>query len=172
MIASEWNIPPRAEQCAACGRAFEDGQTIRACIHAADGGFARTDVCENCPIPEDLEPLGLWRTRFRLPQSDPKPQFDRGGLLELLAETAETSDPQSLKFRFVLALLLWRKKALRLIDTRRSGGAELWDFAEPKTGTRHRVVRPELTEDDLARLSAQLEALLHVAPAASETSSG
>ena len=168
MIASEWKLPPRAETCAACGRAFEDGQTIQACIHLTREGFVRTDLCPDCPRPSEPEPLGVWRTRFRLPEKEPKPQFDRGGLLGLLAQTAEADDPQTLKFRFVLALLLWRKKALRLTTTVRADGTELWRFVEPKTDQRYDVRRPELTEDDLARLSAQLEALLSAAPPARE----
>ncbi len=172
MTTSEWKLPPRAETCAACGRAFEDGQTIQACIYSTPEGFARSDLCPDCPLPEDREPLGVWRTRFRLPEKEPRPRFDRSGLLELLARSADASDPQSQKFRFVLALLLWRKKALRLTGTTRADGVECWHFVEPRTDQSYDIPRPELTEDDLARLSAQLEALLHAEPDPSEVSAG
>ncbi len=172
MVASEWKLPPRAERCAVCERGFDDQQLIVACIHQTDGGYARIDLCEQCPIPPGIEPLGRWRTRFRLPQREPRPQFDRGGLLELLASTAEAGDEQTCKFRFALALLLWRKKFLRLTTTRRDADRELWQFVETRGGGRHEIVRPELNEDDLARLSAQLEALLWSQPAPSETPAG
>lgn len=170
MIANEWKLPPRAEACAACGRAFEDGQTIQACIFITAGGFARTDLCSDCPQPDGPEPLGVWRTRFRLHEKEPRPRFDRTGLLGLLAQTADATDPPSQKFRFVLALLLWRKKALRLTGTTRTDGTECWHFIEARAEQSWDIPRPELTEDDLARLSAQLEALLRAEPVSSEVS--
>ncbi len=60
----------------------------------------------------------------------------------------------------MLALLLWRKRVLRLEQTRQVHGQELWEFSAPRNGQRFSVCRPDLDEDEIERLSQQLEALL------------
>ncbi|MEW6250701.1 MAG: hypothetical protein AB1716_08625 [Planctomycetota bacterium] len=63
------------------------------------------------------------------------------------------------RLRFVLALLLWRKKVLRLERTLALADHEVWEFVT-RTGAVHRVPRPQLDEAQLEQLSVQLEELL------------
>ena len=76
--------------------------------------------------------------------------------------------PDQIQFRFVLALLLWRKHVMKLGRTLTIGEREEWEFSIPGSGEVHRVARPDLAEYELERLSGQLEQLLVLAPAESE----
>ncbi len=73
------------------------------------------------------------------------------------AGVARTDQTQ---LRFVLALLLWRKRVLKFTGAVESDQGEGWEFVAPAAGETHRVRRPPLAEDQLEHLSNQLEQLL------------
>ena len=60
----------------------------------------------------------------------------------------------------MLALLLWRQKVLRLVDTVSDGAAETWQFVEPHGSETYSVSRPPLADEEIERLSTQLERLI------------
>lgn len=103
--------------------------------------------------------------------------LDLAGLLELLGRLAEDSgaDRGRAAFRFVLALLLMRRRMLRLDDTRTVNGSTLWCFT-PKEDVRKgpmgrwsqddtlEIPDPVLSEADAAAVAAQLHETLGVEP--------
>lgn len=158
-MANEWNMPRPASHCAVCAREFAVGETFQALVIAEEGNFVRRDVCLGCPPPALLPPLGSWRVRRQAPQQRPAPAVDREALY-LFFTRLDADDPQREQFRFVLALLLWRKKVLALQDTLERDDGEVWRFTAGKDKQVHDVRRPELDEAEVERLSRQLEDLL------------
>jgi hypothetical protein len=69
-------------------------------------------------------------------------------------------EPQQKQLRFVLALLLWRRRVLKLTDTQYQDDREVWHFTAPARDAVHLVDRPPLSENEIDQLSAQLEALI------------
>lgn len=163
-MASEWNTPRRSEQCAACGRTFEIGEVFSATLYESESGYVRRDFCHNCPVPGEPPPVGSWKTRRPEPAARKVQPFDREAIYAFFERLPEDGTPQQVQFRFVLALLLWRKRALRHERTLEEAGQEVWEFTTPRTGVTHRVVRPPLDEDQLDALSGQIEALLAQQP--------
>jgi hypothetical protein len=163
-MSSEWNMPRRADQCSACGHVFEIGETFEARLYAAQGDYQRRDFCLNCPAPTDPVAIGTWRTHRPEPAAKRAQAFDREAIYGFFQRFEDAHDPERVQFRFVLALLLWRKKVLKLEQTGAVDGHEVWDFLMPRTGTAHRVTRPALDEDQLERLSSQLEQILAAPP--------
>lgn len=158
-MAKEWEVPKRSNACTACGRPFVDGEALAAYLQADGESYARRDQCLACDPPSDPPPLGTWRTRAALPSAT-GPVFDREGLFALLAGLGAASDPQPQRLRFVLALLLWRRKTLKLEDTRNDPDGELWIFRSTRSDDRYEIRRPDLDEGQAEQLSAQLEQLL------------
>ena len=66
---------------------------------------------------------------------------------------------------------MWRKRVIKLDRSLTVGEHEEWEFSVPATGEVHRVARPDLAEEELERLSGQLEQLLASPPGESETAS-
>lgn len=159
-MSSDWKMPRRGEQCCGCGRPFEPGQVLRAALYPGDEGYERRDYCPACPPPAEPAPVGCWKTRCAPPATRKLAPFDREAVYGFFERLADADGPQQVQFRFVLALLLWRKKVLRLERTDSAGGREVWAFVAPRTGAVHEVVRPGLDEAQLDRLSGQLEMLL------------
>jgi hypothetical protein len=159
-LSTEWSMPHRADVCAACGRGFEIGETFQAYLYEAETGYVRQDYCQGCQPPSEPAALGHWKTRRPEPASKKVMPFDREAIYGFFERLEDAQEPGRVQFRFVLALLLWRKKVLKLERTVVDPAGEAWDFVAIRTGTPHRVLRPELDEEQLERLSEQLERLL------------
>lgn len=159
-MSNDWSMPPRTERCAACARAFEVGETFQACLIQVGEDYQRQDYCLTCPVPASPAPVGVWRTRRPEPAARRLQPFDREAICAFFERLDGCDDPARLRFRFVLALLLWRKKVLKLEHTRTTDPGEAWEFAMPRTGATYVVPRPDLDVEQLEHLSDQLEHLL------------
>jgi hypothetical protein len=166
MLTQEWNIQARALQCAKTGKPFEKGERIFSALYWKDGQYQRIDLCAAAweERNENIEPLSAWQTEF-VPPPPPEPEAlkkdDAESLLRrLIAENA----PGTRNARYILALMLERKKMLRQIERQKQDGAavlvyehipssEVWLIEDPglKLG--------ELTavQDEVARLLAPVE---------------
>lgn len=167
-MATDWQMPRPGTACATCAHAFEPGETFRACLHEADAGYQRRDYCANCNPPAHPAALATWQTRRPIPTTKKTQAFDRAAMYEFFRRLEADPRPHKIQFRFVLALLLWRKRVLKLDRSMTVGEREEWEFSVPATGEAHRVARPDLAEDELERLSGQLEQLLASAPGDSD----
>ncbi len=164
-MATDWQMPRPGTACRACAHAFEPGETFRACLHEAGSGYERRDYCANCGPPAEPAALATWQTRRPAPATKKIQPFDRAAMYEVFRRLDDSPEPEKAQFRFVLALLLWRKRVLKFERSRAAADREEWEFSVPASGEVHRVARPDLAEDELERLSGQLEQLLAAAPA-------
>jgi len=123
-------------------------------------GYQRQDYCLACSPPAQPTPIARWRTRRSQPDERKPRTFDLQALCHLFEQLQETDQPQAAQFRFLLALLLWRKKILRLERTTTGNGRETWEFIMPHTGQSYQLLRPELDEARLDQLGQQLELVI------------
>jgi hypothetical protein len=159
-VADDWQMPRRAEACAACRRGFEPGDAIRAYLYEFPEGYGRRDYCANCRPPDEPFAIGSWRTRRPEPTAKKAAAFDREAVYRFFEHLEDADTPEKQRLRFILALLLWRKKVLKFDGSETRDEHEVWRFAVARTEETHAVVRPDLDEDQLERLGAQLETLL------------
>lgn len=159
-MASEWNMPRRGDACAGCQRRFAVGAPVAVLLYEGTAGYERREYCEECrPAPEP-QPVASWKTRRPAPTAAKARPFDREAIHGIFERLEDAEEPQQVQLRFVLALLLWRKKVLRLERTLAVNGREAWEFVAAQSGVSHRVVRPDMDETQLEALSAQLEQVL------------
>jgi hypothetical protein len=160
MMQQDWHVPRSGERCGACQREFAVNELFQAYIDEAGEGFARRDYCLDCAPANAGTAVGSWRTRRAAPSPKKNPPIDREALYGFFQALGTPEEPQKRQFRFVLALLLWRQRVLKLVDTATDESGEVWSFVEPKSGDSHAVPRPDLDDTEIERLSAQLEQLI------------
>jgi len=85
--------------------------------------------------------------------------------MDLFERLADDERPQRVAFRFVLALILMRKRLLRFAGRKAGGEGETeWWLMRPKgVGTDQpplEVLNPRLADDDVRELTAQLSEVL------------
>lgn len=161
-MATEWQIGRHGEKCVNCAANFRPDQYYRACLFETREpmGFARRDFCLDCPTPQDPTMIGFWRARRTAEGSRKRTPFDKEAILAFFLRLDSGPGPERAQFRFVLALLLWRKKVLRFESSDDGRDGEVWRFRLPRDGTLHEVRKPALGDAELDQLSAQLERLL------------
>ena len=70
-------------------------------------------------------------------------------LFECFARLEDQLEQSRVRFRYVLALLLMRRKRLRLDEAKAEQGQELLLFRCVRSGSKHAVVNPQLTDEEL-----------------------
>ncbi len=159
-MGNEWEMPRPGEACAACRCEFATADAIQAYLFESPDGYERRDYCANCRPPDEPFAVGSWQTHRPQPAAKHAQTFDRAAIRHFFEQLEDADTPERRQLRFVLALLLWRKKILKFDRSESDAGQEVWHFTSPPDGAAHAVVRPDLDEQQLERLGAQLEALL------------
>ena len=163
-VTTEWQIPRGAARCSVCAHEFAIGEEYQALVFDAPEGYLRQDYCDACLTEAPAAPLAAWRARRPEPATRKQRAFDREASYGFFQTLGESDELQKQQFRFVLALLLWRQKMLKLVDTTTDAQREIWQFVDPRAATNYAVVRPDLDEEEIERLSQQLEALISGEP--------
>ncbi|KPK83896.1 MAG: hypothetical protein AMJ81_07080 [Phycisphaerae bacterium SM23_33] len=162
-MAKEYDISGASKACRGCGKPFQDGQEFMAVLLDKGSEFQREDFCTDCwPARQDQagEAFSVWHGRVPMPE-EPRRKFVADEVLVDFFERLDgQEEPAKVSFRFVLALMLMRKKML-LYD--RAGtddaGREVWTMHFKSGPAPVSVVRPQLDEQQMAEVSAQLGAI-------------
>jgi len=152
-------MPRSSFTCALGDRTFEPGEQFRAYLFATAAGYQRRDYCLTCHPPDESEAIGSWKARRPAGRRPRTPVFDREAIYGLFQSLEGVRGQDRLELRFVLALVLWRRRMIRFISSVEGPAGEVWCFAGPGD-TQHRVERPALDEDRIRQLSVELESLL------------
>jgi hypothetical protein len=162
MLTQEWNIQARALQCAATGRPFEKGERIFSALYWREGQYQRVDLCaEAWPARnENIEPLSAWQTEF-VPPSPPEPEALRKDDAEsLLRRLIAENSPGTRNARYILALMLERKKVVRQIERQKQEGASVLVYEHIPTGEVWLIEDPGLKLGELAAVQDEVARLL------------
>lgn len=168
-MATEWQVTRAGRECRQCGRTFEIGEVFRAVLYETSAGYEREDYCQQCEPPAERDPVGTWQTQRAAPATAKTPTFDREAIYNFFLRLEDDDQPEKIQFRFLLALLLWRKKVLKFQQSVETDGREWWVFAASGSDETYRVVRPALDESQLETLGGQLEQVLVGGPVDPET---
>jgi hypothetical protein len=111
---ADWKFSRRRERCGACDAAFEDGSRHVSTLSLRGEELSRADVCLACwerDVPDRA--IFFWYTR----QSRERRglHLDLSTLEQLFLRLEGRKEARMLEMRYVLALLLMRKKRLRLV---------------------------------------------------------
>lgn len=164
-----WSIKSRSKTCAASEEAFEDGEKIRAAIFPdpESSGYLRKDYkVEAWEKSEDDEvPFSTWLTTYTPPVIEEKPeavvQDDPETLLGKLIEEDEAHTENA---RYILAVMLERKKLLRETDTQELPTGKLRVYEQRKSGDIYIIKDPQIPLSDVDKVQGEVRALLDPQP--------
>lgn len=166
---SQYAVGRPTGRCAATDRELAPGESIVATlVEREDGSLERLDyAAESWPEVDhgDHEPFSTWRTVVPDPGDRQTPFVDDDVLSDLFDRLGDDERPERISFRFVLALILIRKRRLRFTGrvADPGGGRGAWLVRRPGTDPEIppiRVVDPGLGDDDVHELTAQLGEIL------------
>ncbi len=148
-------------RCAACDKGLEPGEVYVALIRQEGEEYLRKDFDVQCWREPAGEVLGIWRAKVPLPQAGSRPRRAPAHLLMRVFERlGDTDGEAAAKLRFVLGLLLLRRKALRDGGRVMREGVQVWQMRRPADESVFDVVCPALSAQDVDEVSQQLADLL------------
>ncbi|MCH8164165.1 MAG: hypothetical protein IH889_01005 [Planctomycetes bacterium] len=135
------------------------------CERTEDDGFDRRDYSLQAwdaqARPEGL--FSYWKAAVPLPDAGRRVFVDDDVLWDLFERLADDPRRRRIAYRFIIALILMRKKRLRYIGRTGQGENERWLMlpkgAEPNQQPIE-VVNPRLGDEDVRELSEQLREVL------------
>jgi len=167
MLTQEWNIQSRALQCAVSGRPFEKGERVFSALYWRDGHYVRVDLGAEAwgARNENIEPLSAWQTDF-VPPAPPEPETLRKDDAEsLLRRFIAENAPGTRNARYILALMLERKKVLRQVERQRQEGVSILIYEHLPSGEVWMIEDPGLKLGELSAVQDEVAHLLNPASA-------
>ena len=149
--------------CTATARPIVPDEVFVAALRETAQGFERLDVkleaWEGFPR-EDI--VAFWKMTMPRAEAKKKLLVDDAVLLDLLLRLADTTQVEKLCFRFVLALILMRKRLVIYEDTRHDEqGRELWTMrVRGREGT-ITIIDPKPTDEQIASVKDQLAQIIN-----------
>ncbi len=160
-MSKEYNISKTSGQCFSCKSAMAPLQEFMAAVRETGEEFAREDYCLGCwqAHPVDGEPgvVATWRAIVPKPEAKKKLLVDDELLINFFERLGGDADAAKINFRFVLALVLMRKKILVYERMKKDAtGQETWIMRFKGGEALHEVVNPNLDETKISQVSEQL----------------
>ena len=160
-MVSDWEIGRRSAKCSATDRELAEGEAYYAVLLETPEGFERRDYTLDSWQGPPEGAFCHWRGRVPIREKANTPtKVDTALLTQLFLRLEEEESDVKQQFRFMLALLLMRKRLLKMAETVHEDDREYWQLMLMSDRSTHRVLNPQLSSDEVARLSAQLTAIL------------
>lgn len=164
-MQQNWSIRSRAHTCAVTGRSFEDGESFHTTIYfdPEENGYVRRDVCAEAWAQEQelRKPVAAWKTIYSRVLAEAKPEITpKEGAQALLQRFIEEGDPRTENARYILALMLERKRQLHQTAEKEIDGAKMLFYENKKTGEIFIVRDPELKLSEMADMQDEVATLL------------
>ena len=164
-MGKDYDIAKMAGACTKCGRVLDEGEAYVAALAERGEDLERQDWCLACwdhnGGDESAGWYGQWRTSVPVRQQKKRLFVDHAMLLNLFHRLQDDPMPVRVSFRFVLALVLMRKKLLVYESSARDDAdREVWTMRQKGADQTFEVVNPQLDADKIAEVSGQLSEIL------------
>lgn len=159
---AEWEINKTLGKCWGTDEEFAVGENYYAALMETEEGFERRDYSVEYWQEHEVEAYCFWKTKMADSEEKKQLFIDDEMLMAFFERLAEETAEEKLNFRFVLTLVLMRKRKLKYMHHVMEEGREVWHMRVAGEGRMVTVVNPELTEDKIEELSSQIGQIMQV----------
>lgn len=164
-MIQNWSIRSRSHHCAQSGRAFGEGDVFHTAIYfdPETGGYLRRDVALDAWKQELSErtPIAYWKTAYTPHVTEERPEVtSKESAMALLQRFIEEDEPHTENARYILALMLERKRILAPTASKETEQGKVLFYENKKTSEVYMVRDPELRLDELVQMQDEVATLL------------
>jgi hypothetical protein len=156
----DWEIDKPLGQCCVTGRAIEPGEEYYATLVQTEQGFARRDFCAEYWTQHKPTVFCYWKTKLPSPDQKKHLFIDDDMLMAFFERLGTETEQEKVNFRFVLALVLMRRRRLKYDSSKMNDGKDIWRLRITGTQDFVEVVNPNLGEQQVAQLTTQIGEIL------------
>jgi hypothetical protein len=162
---NEWNIQSRAHACEVCAQPFADKQPYRTVLFEEAKELRRSDICEPCAQKAgDTRKrngfISQWNGTYEAPPAQPVEAIQKDTAETVLRKLVEQNDPRYAAAGYILAVMLERKRILRVKEQIKRDGQRIFIYEHPKTGDIFTIADPALHLDQLEQVQHDVASLL------------
>ena len=182
-MITEWNIQSRGHGCEACGKAFTDREVYHTVLWDERSEFRRSDLCDACwqskfnDARDRKNFISCWQGVYEAPPPPTDP-IKKETAETLLRKLIDLNNPIYVPAAYILAVMLERKRLLKVKEQIIRDGHRIFIYEQPATGDVFTITDPNLHLDQLEQVQREVASLLEhgllgvsnpPAPAAAET---
>ncbi len=147
-------------RCYVSQRELAEGERFYGILIEEAGRITRRDYSVEAWSGPPEGTIAHWLGRIPASQTPVKPTINDELLMECFEHLAEASEPEQLRFRYVLGLLLMRRKRLKFEDVRKEAGHEYLCLKHARTRQRYELLDPQLSEAELTAVQDEVFRIL------------
>jgi hypothetical protein len=163
----DWNIQSRAHTCQACQKPFVDKEAFWTLLFDQKQAYERLDVCEGCWSTQFSQGatdrkgfVSFWQSIYAVPPSAPPDPIKKETAESLLRKLIEQNDPSHAAARFILAVMLERKRLLKIKAQLTEDHQRIFIYEHVKSGDLFNILDPNLQLDQLEEVQRDVGQLL------------
>ena len=167
----DWNIQLRQDVCSQCQRAFAEKDAFHTVLSAHMGGYLRQDICCSCwdasggaSVREKAGVISHWQGVYEPPAPPPPDPLPKEDAESILRRMLERNDPAENEARFILAVMLERKRVFKHRETRQEAG-KILVYEHLRTGEVFMIADPVLRLDQLQDVQRRVATMLQAGTA-------
>src|SRR5437870_13303588 len=153
---TEYQIEANTRRCVVSGRELKPGEKYYSVLTDEGGKFQRRDYSCECWQGPPAGAFSFWAGRIPAADDTRRPKIDDDMLLDCFQRLEGDADAGRVNFRYVLALLLMRRKRFQFEEARLEGEQEYLVLRCAKTGHLYRVINPLLGEVEMAAVQEEV----------------
>jgi len=157
----EYEIAHQTGVCSLTQRQLDEEEEFFAVLFEKPDGFERRDYSLDSWTEPPEGYFCYWKSRVPKKQEKKNLFVDKEIMINLFLRLEDIQEEVKQHFRFVLALILMRKRYLKYEQTIKEAGQEIWEMRVAGEQTRHHVVNPRLNDEQIETVSRELGAILH-----------
>ena len=159
---AEWDIKKTLGQCYGTGEEFVVDQEYYAALVETEEGFERRDYSVGYWQENQPAAYCYWKTRMADPDKKKQVFIDDEMLMVFFDRLADETAQEKINFRFVLTLILMRKRKLRYDAAEIKDEVEQWTLKVAGQNREVKVINPYLSEDQISELSSQMGQIMQM----------
>ena len=166
---NEWNIQSRSGVCQACAKEFADKQPYHTLLLTERDELQRLDLCKPCweaqfggGVNDRKGFISQWQGIFIAPPAVPPDAIQKESAETLLRKLIEANDPTHGPACFILAVMLERKRILKVKEQLSRDGRRVFLYEQARTGDLFTIIDPDLQLNQLESVQHDVAALLEL----------
>src|SRR5580658_3108490 len=168
-LMNEWNLQSRAHACQSCHKPFADKEAYHTLLSEEKHEYLRMDICQGCWDSQYREGasdrkgfISQWQGIYHAPPTAPVEAIQKESAESLLRKLIETNDPKHGPVCYILAVMLERKRLLKVKEQIQRDGRRVFIYEQPRTGDIFTITDPNLQLNQLEEVQrATAELLAH-----------
>jgi hypothetical protein len=153
---TDYQIQPNTRRCTVTGRELQPGERFFTALLEEGDHFQRKDFSSEAWQGPPAGTFSFWTGKVPLSQESFKPRFDDDLLEECFQRLEGQTEASKVNFRYVVALLLMRRKRLKFEQTVKEGTNETIYVSCLRTGERYQLINPRLTDEEMVQVQEEV----------------